>query len=57
MEVLVILIPVSLTLGGLGLAGFLWALRHQQFDDPEGSAHRVLDDRYEDHPKEKASAP
>ncbi|MBP7002021.1 MAG: cbb3-type cytochrome oxidase assembly protein CcoS [Amaricoccus sp.] len=50
MNVLVILIPASLLLGGVGLAGFLWLLRRNQYDDPEGQATRVLSGRYDDHP-------
>lgn len=42
MNVLLVLIPVSLLLGALGLAGFVWGLRHRQYDDPEGDASRVL---------------
>jgi cbb3-type cytochrome oxidase maturation protein len=42
MNVIVYLIPIALTLGLLGLVGFFWALRHQQFDDPEGDANRIL---------------
>nr|WP_325252420.1 cbb3-type cytochrome oxidase assembly protein CcoS [Amylibacter sp.] len=42
MNVLVILIPVSLILGGIGLVGFLWTVRSSQYDDPEGSAARIL---------------
>ena len=42
MNVLVILIPVSLCLGGLGLAAFLWTLRSGQYDDADGAAARVL---------------
>jgi len=38
------LIPVALFLGLLGLLGFLWALRSGQFDDLDGSAHRILFD-------------
>ncbi len=41
---LVILIPVALFLGLLGLAGFFWAMRSGQFDDPEGAASRILID-------------
>ena len=52
MTVLVILIPVSLLLGGIGLAAFLWMLRHDQYEDPEGQAMRVLSDRYDDAPAE-----
>lgn len=42
MNVLVFLIPVSLILGGLGLAGFIWTLRSSQYDDPAGDAARIL---------------
>ena len=42
MEILLFLIPISLTLGGLGLLAFLWALRSGQFSDPEGDAARIL---------------
>jgi cbb3-type cytochrome oxidase maturation protein len=44
MDSLLILIPAALTLGLLALAAFLWALRTGQFDDPEGSAGRILYD-------------
>lgn len=42
MNILVVLIPVSLILGGLGLAAFLWSLRSNQYDDLEGDAWRIL---------------
>ncbi|MEL6642965.1 MAG: cbb3-type cytochrome oxidase assembly protein CcoS [Pseudomonadota bacterium] len=51
MDVLVYLIPVSLFLGGLGLAAFFWALKARQFDDPEGDSNRILTDDYDDAPK------
>lgn len=38
------LIPVALLLGGIGLAGFLWALKSGQFDDLDGAANRILFD-------------
>ena len=44
MDSLLILVPAALLLGLLGLAAFLWALRHGQFDDPEGAAGRILFD-------------
>ncbi len=44
MDSLLILIPAALILGLIGLAAFLWALRHGQFDDPEGAAGRILYD-------------
>jgi len=51
MEILGILIPVSLILGGLGLAAFFWAMRTKQFDDPDGDANRILTKEYDDRPK------
>lgn len=42
MDILVFLIPVSLSLGALGLLAFLWTLRSGQFSDPEGDAARIL---------------
>ena len=51
MEILTILIPVSLLLGGIGLGAFFWALKTKQFDDPQGDAARILKTDYDDHPK------
>lgn len=42
MNILAILIPVSLCLGGLGLLAFLWSLRADQYDDLDGAAWRIL---------------
>lgn len=44
MDILLYLIPIALTLGLAGLAAFLWALKNDQFEDLEGSAHRILID-------------
>ena len=44
MNVLIYLLPVALLLGGLGLAGFLWAMRSGQFDDLDGAAWRAIAD-------------
>jgi cbb3-type cytochrome oxidase maturation protein len=44
MSVLLLVIPVALGLGGLGLAAFLWALRAGQYDDIEGAEYRALHD-------------
>jgi cbb3-type cytochrome oxidase maturation protein len=44
MSGLLILIPVALGLGLLGLATFFWAMRRGQFDDLEGAAQRILID-------------
>jgi cbb3-type cytochrome oxidase maturation protein len=51
MEILTILIPASLLLGGIGLAAFLWAMKTRQFDDPDGDANRILTKDWDDHPK------
>jgi cbb3-type cytochrome oxidase maturation protein len=51
MEILAVLIPISLFLGGVGLAGFFWALKSKQFEDPQGDAARILKTDYDDHPK------
>jgi cbb3-type cytochrome oxidase maturation protein len=44
MTILIFLVPLALSLGGLGLAAFLWTLRSGQYDDMEGAAVRVLSD-------------
>ncbi|PLW74901.1 cbb3-type cytochrome oxidase assembly protein CcoS [Cohaesibacter celericrescens] len=44
MSSLLFLIPIALCLGALGLAGFLWSLRTNQYDDIQGAAYRILDD-------------
>ena len=52
MEILVILIPVSVFLGGIGLAAFFWAMKTKQFDDPEGDAQRILTKEFDDKPRQ-----
>lgn len=51
MDILTILIPASLFLGGMGLVAFLWSMKTRQFDDPEGAANRILTKDWDDHPK------
>lgn len=51
MEMLIYLIPISLGLGALGLAAFLWALKARQFDDPKGDGERILRTDWDDHPR------
>lgn len=51
MQILAILIPASLILGGAGLAAFFWAMRTHQFDDPQGDASRILTPDWDDHPR------
>lgn len=38
------LVPISLGLGAIGLAVFLWTLRKGQYDDLDGAAERILHD-------------
>lgn len=42
MDILLYLIPIALTLGLAGLGAFLWALKHDQFEDLDGAAWRAL---------------
>ena len=44
MNLLIVLIPIALFLGLLGLGAFLWSLKTGQFDDPDGAAERILHD-------------
>ncbi|MFO7771522.1 cbb3-type cytochrome oxidase assembly protein CcoS [Roseovarius gahaiensis] len=51
MTILAYLIPISLFLGGVGLVFFVYTVKSNQYDDPEGDARRILSDEYDDHPK------
>ncbi len=44
MNAILYLIPISIALGIIALAGFFWTIRSSQYDDPEGDAHRILTD-------------
>jgi len=44
MNILVILFPLALGLGLIGLAGFFWCMRNGQYADLEGAGWRVLQD-------------
>lgn len=44
MSGLLLLIPIALGLGVLGLAGFLWSLKNGQYEDLDGAANRILID-------------
>lgn len=39
---LILLVPLSLAMGAVGLATFMWCLRKGQFSDMEGDALRIL---------------
>jgi cbb3-type cytochrome oxidase maturation protein len=49
MTSLLVLIPVALGLGLLGLGAFFWSLSSNQYEDLDGAAIRMLDD--DDRPK------
>jgi cbb3-type cytochrome oxidase maturation protein len=57
MDILAYLIPISLILGGTGLAAFFWAIRSHQFDDPEGDAARILCADWDKIPKAATDTP
>jgi cbb3-type cytochrome oxidase maturation protein len=44
MDVLIILVPLAIGLGAVGLVAFIWALRSGQFEDVDGAALRILSD-------------
>lgn len=50
MSILLFLAPASVLLGLMGLGAFWWTLRNGQYDDPEGDAARILNDRLDDRP-------
>ena len=42
MNYLLILVPVAILMGVVGLAAFLWSLRSGQYEDLDGAAERIL---------------
>lgn len=53
MSIIAFLIPIAVLLGGLGVLGFIWCLRNNQYDDLEGAAWRILQDDEDDGEDEK----
>lgn len=51
MNMLWLLVPISLALGGLGLVAFFWSMSAGQYDDLAGAAERILFDE-DDVPQE-----
>lgn len=51
MSVLAYLIPISLFLGSVGLAAFVYTVRSNQYDDPDGDSRRILNDDWDDKPR------
>jgi cbb3-type cytochrome oxidase maturation protein len=43
-NILVYLVPIALSLGLIGLAGFMWSLKHGQYEDLDGAAWRAIQD-------------
>jgi cbb3-type cytochrome oxidase maturation protein len=54
LEILAVLIPVSLLMGGIGLGAFFWTLKKGQYDDPEGDARRILNPEFDERPKPRS---
>ncbi len=48
MTSLLILIPLALILGLIGLGAFIWAVRSGQYEDMDGAAQRILHDMEDD---------
>lgn len=44
MLALLYLIPITLALGGPGLALFIWSVRSGQYEDMDAAAWRILED-------------
>ncbi len=58
MDILLVLVPVALSLGLLGLLAFLWSLRSGQFDDLDGAGSRILfDDDLDQAPRPRPGGP
>jgi cbb3-type cytochrome oxidase maturation protein len=50
MNIFMMLAPMSVFLGLIGVGAFWWTLRHGQYDDPAGDAARILLDDPDDRP-------
>ncbi|MEM6972423.1 MAG: cbb3-type cytochrome oxidase assembly protein CcoS [Pseudomonadota bacterium] len=44
MSVISLLLPVSVFLGLVGAAAFVWSVRRNQYEDLDGAAARILQD-------------
>ncbi|MCR6643749.1 MAG: cbb3-type cytochrome oxidase assembly protein CcoS [Terricaulis sp.] len=47
MDIMIVLIPIAVLMGLVGLFAFFWSLRSGQYDDLEGAKHRILIDEDE----------
>lgn len=50
MSIFMMLAPMSVFLGLIGVGAFWWTIRHGQYDDPAGDAARILLDDPDDRP-------
>ncbi len=50
---LLVLVPLSIGMGLVGLAAFFWAVRNDQFDDPDGAAWRIIPPETQPNPEGK----
>ncbi len=53
MAILIVLIPLGLLLLGVAIAAFVWAVRHDQFDDLEAEGDRIL---FDDEPSDRSGS-
>jgi cbb3-type cytochrome oxidase maturation protein len=44
MTIILVLIPIALAMGLIGLIAFWWTLKSGQYEDPAGDAARILMD-------------
>jgi cbb3-type cytochrome oxidase maturation protein len=44
MTIVLMLVPITVFMGLIGLGAFWWTLKHGQYDDPVGDASRILMD-------------
>jgi cbb3-type cytochrome oxidase maturation protein len=52
---LALLVLLSLAIGGIAWAFFVWTVRSGQYEDPEGAKYRMLED--DEEPRGPAQAP
>ena len=57
MSILYVLVPIALILVGAAVAGFVWAVRHGQFDDVHTPAIRMLLDDEDAPPNHSLAEP
>jgi cbb3-type cytochrome oxidase maturation protein len=57
MNILVVLLPLALGLGGCGLLACLWAMRSGQFEDLDGAGWRAIADDDWPEPADGGSKP